>query len=193
MRPRKNTPVLCLIFLFLSSIQVTYADSIAFYGGPASPTPLITLIRLQVPELMSHWSMNVAYNHPLTTDPNYWAWEIETSGTLYPDTPLNASFQGLTLFRWLATPWGRVFKSSFALGLGLSYAISPPVVEVLILPKTNPWLLHLILEFAFQIGAQPTPWEGLFRVHHRSGAYGLFDGVVGGSDYLCFGVRYHFL
>jgi hypothetical protein len=34
--------------------------------------------------------------------------------------------------------------------------------------------------------------EFLFRYHHRSGVFGLFDGVVSGSTFLATGIRYRF-
>lgn len=79
--------------------------------------------------------------------------------------------------------------SSFAMGIGLSYALSPPEIEILVLPKTNPLLMHLIFEYEADLN-QTASWQGFLRIHHRSGAYGLFNGVTGGSDYLCLGIRH---
>lgn len=43
-----------------------------------------------------------------------------------------------------------------------------------------------------EIGVPDTDWSGFFRLHHRSGIFGLVDGVSGGSTYLTFGLRRRF-
>ncbi len=44
-----------------------------------------------------------------------------------------------------------------------------------------------------EIGLPGAPeWSGFFRLHHRSGIFGLIDGVTGGSTYLVFGLRHRF-
>lgn len=35
-------------------------------------------------------------------------------------------------------------------------------------------------------------WAGFFRLHHRSGIFGLINGVTGGSTYLTVGLRHRF-
>jgi hypothetical protein len=44
----------------------------------------------------------------------------------------------------------------------------------------------LELEFALPDARH---WSVITRIHHRSGAFGLFNGVTGGSNALAFGVR----
>jgi len=44
-----------------------------------------------------------------------------------------------------------------------------------------------------EVGVPGAPeWNGFFRLHHRSGIFGLVDGVTGGSTYLTVGVRHRF-
>ncbi len=44
-----------------------------------------------------------------------------------------------------------------------------------------------------EIGAPGAPeWSGFFRLHHRSGIFGLVDGVTGGSTYMMVGLRHRF-
>lgn len=43
-----------------------------------------------------------------------------------------------------------------------------------------------------EVGIPDTDWSGFFRMHHRSGIFGLIDGVSGGSTYLTVGVRHRF-
>ncbi len=44
-----------------------------------------------------------------------------------------------------------------------------------------------------EIGWPGAPdWTAFFRLHHRSGIFGLIDGVTGGSTYLTAGIRHRF-
>ncbi len=83
---------------------------------------------------------------------------------------------------------------SVSLGNGLSYATDIPEIESAYLSKNSRLLYHLVFEFTF--GLEPrksdSTYEALLRLHHRSGFFGLFDGVVGGSDFLCLGLRRKF-
>ena len=191
---KEFTLLLSLIFILLSSTRELQANdvgraSIAIYGGPSSPTPLLDLVQLKVPTLAPYYSLNSALNYPYFRYSELFALEVEASCSLYSESIKNTSFQGAGLLRWLATPWNKVIKSSLAIGVGLSYALSPPEIELQVLPRTSRLLMHVILEYAADLD-KSSSWQGLFRIHHRSGAYGLFDGVVGGSDYLCLGIRY---
>jgi hypothetical protein len=35
-------------------------------------------------------------------------------------------------------------------------------------------------------------WSGFLRIHHRSGAFGLYGDVRGGSNFVGLGARYRF-
>ena len=161
--------------------------SLTVYAGPASPTPLLDLVRLKIPTLAPYVSFTSALGYVLYSDYKFLAFEQEGSLSFYSEGIQSTSFQETTLLRWLATPWNKVVNSSLAMGIGLSYALSPPQVEIDVLSRSNSLLMHLVFEFAADINSK---WKGIFRIHHRSGAYGLFNGVVGGSDFLCLGVRY---
>jgi len=188
------TSALSLIFLVESSVIAAEAEdrsstTISLYGGPSSPTPLLNLVRLNIPELASFYNITTALNRGIWTDSRFVALELEGSVAFQLESIQNTAFQGATLIRWLEPPSNKVFKSSVALGMGVSYAINPPEIEIIVLPKTANLLMHVLIEFAADLDLSST-WQGLFRIHHRSGAYGLFSGVVGGSDYLCLGIRY---
>ena len=57
--------------------------------------------------------------------------------------------------------------------------------------ETNELLAYYMIELDFKIPRQ-TNWSIFGRLHHRSGAWGLFDDVYGGSNILCGGVKYTF-
>ena len=56
------------------------------------------------------------------------------------------------------------------------------------LPKT---LGYLMIEFEFT-GDDDSDWGVVARVHHRSGANGLFSGRLDASNGWCLGIKYRF-
>jgi len=82
---------------------------------------------------------------------------------------------------------------SISFGNGLSFTMEKPEYEkeITLNERTSQLLYYLMVETAFRVPAAPD-WELVLRVHHRSGGYGLINGVNGGSNYLCLGVRYNF-
>jgi hypothetical protein len=101
-------------------------------------------------------------------------------------------FNALVVARWLRFPWNHIIKTSFAVGEGLSLASETPAFEEKYHGKeTNAFLNYLMFEFDFALPQNPR-WSLVTRLHHRSGVYGLFNGVDGASNALGLGIRYHF-
>jgi hypothetical protein len=100
-------------------------------------------------------------------------------------------FNAMLGLRWLPFPWDRYLDTSFAVGEGLSYATDDPEIEVEKNDHTARLLNYLMFELAVVVPKQPQ-WTLFARVHHRSGAFGLFDGVSGGSNVVGAGLRYSF-
>jgi len=101
-------------------------------------------------------------------------------------------FNALMIARWPRFPWNDFIKTSFAVGEGLSLAAETPVFEEKYHgEKSNTFLNDLMFEFDFAIPRNPR-WSLVSRLHHRSGAFGLFNGFHGASNALGLGIRYHF-
>jgi hypothetical protein len=100
-------------------------------------------------------------------------------------------FNALLGLRWLPFPWDRYLDTSFAVGEGLSYATDDPEIELEKHDRTARLLNYLMFELAVAVPQRPQ-WTLFARVHHRSGAFGLFDGVSGGSNVVGAGLRYAF-
>jgi len=100
-------------------------------------------------------------------------------------------FNGLVVARWLPFPWDHVIDTSLAVGEGLSYATETPEVEARRHDETSQLLDYLMFELAFSLPSLPE-WSLITRIHHRSGAFGLFDGVHGASNAWGVGLRYAF-
>lgn len=98
------------------------------------------------------------------------------------------------VFRWKTFPWDKYVDTSFAAGAGISYALETPEIEEETVGKdhASPKLLgYLMFEFSFALPDKPQ-WCFVARVHHRSGANGLFDGRLDASNAVGFGIKYVF-
>ena len=69
-----------------------------------------------------------------------------------------------------------------------------PVLAIIagILILVMPRLLNYILGEMTVAPPQVKDWSLVVRVHHRSGVFGLFDGVEGGSNVIGAGVKFHY-
>lgn len=123
-------------------------------------------------------------------DPRYdFEWEIQavkhTRGQDHEE--LNALFG----VRWYPFPWDNYLNTDFAAGAGVSYASELPEFEVANNDDAEQFLAYILLEFEFK----PRSWDNwsiVLRSHHRSGAFGLFNGVQGASNSLGLGIKYRF-
>jgi hypothetical protein len=100
---------------------------------------------------------------------------------------------GLVAARWLPFPWDNYLDTSFAGGAGLSMASEIPKLEEERNGEgqTEPLLVYLMLELAFSL-PKTSNWSLITRIHHRSGAFGLFNGVTGSSNAWAFGIKFRF-
>lgn len=95
-------------------------------------------------------------------------------------------------FRWTEFPWNNEVVTSLAIGEGISYATSVPFVEAKDHPEiTKRFLNYLMLEATFALPENPR-LQLVARIHHRSGAYGLYRAGNSGSNVIGLGIRYLF-
>jgi len=92
-------------------------------------------------------------------------------------------------FRWHRFPWDDHLATSFAWGIGPSYATEVPAVEMETNESSNRWLIYWFGELT--LGPPTANWEALMRLHHRSDGFGTVADD-GGSNALCAGIRYRF-
>ncbi len=103
----------------------------------------------------------------------------------------NLEFNLPLAIRWSKFPWNRYVSTSLAYGLGPSYATKEPAAEIDEHDTTKKFLVYWFGEIAF--GPPDSNWAGVFRIHHRSGAFGLIaDRGEGGSNTLAVGLKYRF-
>jgi len=89
-------------------------------------------------------------------------------------------------------PHNDVINANYAMGIGLSYAFATPVYEDTA-SNGKYYRFQAFLHFDVEIY---TPYFShvsfLARVHHRSGIYGLIAPRNVGSNFVAFGLAYHF-
>ncbi len=100
-------------------------------------------------------------------------------------------FNVYPVIRWLPFPWDAYIDMSIAAGAGLSYATETPRIEAIGVDNTPKLLGYLMLEFAFSLPNLPQ-YSLVARVHHRSGAGGLFSGRLDSSNAIGIGIKYIF-
>jgi hypothetical protein len=101
-------------------------------------------------------------------------------------------FNALTSIRWNRFIWDKYVDTSFATGLGVSYATEKPIFEIEEHGATNRLLAYILVELAFSPPNNPR-WAGVMRIHHRSSAYGTFEeDIEGASNSFGVGVKYRF-
>ncbi len=162
---------------------------VMMYSGFASPSPLPQILRMR--ELEASWHGIFAYgaHYRLLTDRKWVSLEWEGTLAQHLEEWGRYSLASAAVVRFHRPPWRTWVESTLAVGNGLSWATTPPSTEQERLSRTSRWLYHLMFELTFHLRQIPE-WELLFRIHHRSGIFGIFDEVVGGSDFICLGLRY---
>ncbi len=123
-------------------------------------------------------NIDVAFNVTYQDDP---------AGTIFVFSPY-------IMARWNKFPWSNTIHTSFGLGGGLSYATDIPSIEI---DQTDPngdykKLLHyMAIEATFAL-PQHKDWHLVYRLHHRSGVFGLMGAENEGNTAVQIGIRHYF-
>ncbi len=182
-----------LVLFGLASCTVTgeRTRAVTVYGGRQVQNSLPEeLILFQDIDTTDAYIAAVSYAKVIDRYPRM-QWELEGNIAKNFIDQSNWEFNGALVLRWMKFPWNDLLRTSAAFGNGLSVANKIPVVEDAGEPDTgtNELLYFIVLEFEM---ARPNwdHWSLVLRVHHRSGVYGTFDDVSGGSNVLAGGVKY---
>jgi hypothetical protein len=100
-------------------------------------------------------------------------------------------FNGIFLARWKTFPWNHLFRTSIAIGDGLSWASAVPEVRHVSndTEESSQVLNNVVVEVTGGVPEVPE-LNLVFRYHHRSGAFGTFGGVTDESTVFSLGLRY---
>lgn len=98
--------------------------------------------------------------------------------------PMTVTFNGF--------PWRERLPTRLAVSVGPSFVTRITPTEKRKDQNNKGSKLLNMFSPEVEVGIPDTDWSGFFRLHHRSGIFGLIDGVSGGSTYLTFGFRHRF-
>jgi hypothetical protein len=197
MSDKKNTP--CWIISFLAPLFLL-ADAapllahekwfVSFYGGIYSDTSLIENLYFKSAIENSYISV-ISLGRELSVYEEKIAVEIEGQLGFHYGAQNHQEMNCAIILRWLSFPWDHYVDTSFAIGNGISYATVAPVIEIenAVNGNTNQWLYYMMVEWAFTALSQ---WEFFWRIHHRSGIYGLMADDDAGSNFIGFGIRFRY-
>jgi hypothetical protein len=203
--------LLILIFLVILNISSIFAEvENSDPNDPAEPEWAVTLFNgiftartfgkttFNIP---GHFESN--YIHGLSVSRELWktekhfSWELEGMFAKHHGKHKTGyqnyeEFVLAVFLRYRTFPWDNFIDTSFAIGEGLSLTSKTPERESQRDDsESQPLLNYLAIELAFSIPKYPKA-SIVYRIHHRSGAFGLFGGVKGASDFYMLGLRYNF-
>ncbi len=147
------------------------------------------------------WSWNYATDdHIIATTVSRVTWEFWRHWTMEPEFGVGERYGrqnatevwGALFFRY-HIPWDKYLVMTVAASTGLNWASEITDVEQDRANdgKGSQWMHFLAPEITFALPSHPNT-ELLFRVHHRSGAYGLVSEALGGAQYATVGLRFRF-
>jgi hypothetical protein len=189
---RLGAAVVLAFNVFVSGPAVAEGEwYVSAYWAKNSPDRLLDILQISVPELRSSYLNALAVNYAYA-EGSLIRWELEGQVARHYGMQHHWEANVLIVARWMHFPWDHWLDTRVAYGGGLSYALEKPYLE----PRREPEredstrLLHyLLVELEVTLpGAQR--WSAFGRIHHRSGVFGIFDNVRGGSNFIGVGVRY---
>ncbi len=146
------------------------------------------------------WAIDLTHSYLVAANFDYrfyksTRWPLQLEGEFDVGKRINGANQldvdVAPFVRWTSLPWNKTLYTNVRLGLlGLSYVTGISAWELRSSDnhRGNRLLNFVVPEVTFA-ASEHSRGEAFIRVHHRSGAYGLFNGVYGGSNYLCVGYR----
>jgi hypothetical protein len=216
---RKTIPILSIIFytFILFPVATSYADSVEdstpVVQKKATELPWAVLgyySRMTNDTLGSvvgmNWTLNeetlysLEFTHVLPPENifrrllKYLVSTIEMNANFtYRDDPAGPIYEVNPYFalRWANFPWDKYLTTTIAVGEGISYDSRVPTVEINDSGNTKKLLNFLMAEVTFALPKHPNV-ELVARMHHRSGAYGVYGAGNSGSTAVGLGIRYRF-
>lgn len=115
---------------------------------------------------------------------NNFAYISDPGGPIYEWDPY-------LLFQWKNFPWNKYIVNTYGLGWGVSYDTRVSTWESHDSSNTKKLLNYLAFETTFALPCYPQ-LQLVLRIHHRSGAFGLYGADNAGSNFIGAGLRYYF-
>lgn len=167
---------------------------ITIYGGRYTDRHLGEKVLMLKPIYYEDsWLKTIALGKIIYNDSYLYRLELESQLSNHVGEQSHYEFNFLITFRLSYDTAHHSFPLSFAFGNGISYATRVPKIEESSRTNTNASKLlnYLLLEVAADI-PRVSDWKIVGRIHHRSGVFGLFNNVRGGSNVMAAGIRHYF-
>ncbi len=177
------------------------ADSVFVFGGWASETDFTTIVSQPwTAHLNGVGLIGASYSHRLGTVNELLGdfsvgrvgdfFSIEVEGGIsgrFGDESLGEAWAALYV-RYDGMPWNDFVYTTFAASTGLSVLTEVSEFELSREGKATEMLHYFSPELTF---ADPDnkDLELVLRLHHRSGIFGIFDGISTGSTFIGLGIR----
>jgi len=206
---RLSIPWFQALSLFLLQVSVACADgagedrdwdkpwSIVAYSGMYTPRTFGETVFRFPGDLEKNYIHAFGLNRRLFRWPKHFTWEGEFlfavhHGRNETGRQRYEEYAACLLLRYHRFPWDRYLNTTVAFGEGLSYTSELSLREAQAASgETRKLLNYLAVELGFALPRYPD-WSLVYRIHHRSGVFGLMGGLAGVSDYYCLGIRYRF-
>ncbi|MFN2300398.1 MAG: hypothetical protein ABR565_00775 [Gammaproteobacteria bacterium] len=188
-----------LVVLFLLGNAPVHGDTVAprsnwsvFTGKYTSDGLPDEILMNQPIEFQDAWISVLNYGRHLSKPTPSRRWEAEAQFGIHRGLQDHHEFNVAMIHRWSDWPWDGLIDTSFALGVGVSWAAEVPALEAQGEPGEHATrtLLYLALEFE-AMPRHTRRWSVYGRIHHRSGVFGTIKGVHGGSDHVGIGLRWY--
>ncbi len=187
----RDTLLIIIVLLSTPGLCAASERYLTAYGGKYSDDNLGELLANE-PITFENSTLAVLAVAKKISDayPSY-HWEVEGQIGKHFRDQTHWEFNIAAIVRWKRFPWNRYLKTSVAIGDGLSYATEVPPLELRSHTNTGATRLlnYLLLEMTVT-PPQVEEWSIVGRIHHRSGIFGLFNDVRGGSNVLALGIRF---
>ncbi|MCG6905811.1 MAG: hypothetical protein LJE63_04230 [Desulfobacteraceae bacterium] len=187
-----RTAFLCLIVLSPSPTLAASRErpwALLAYGAIYTEDRLDDILTLR-PSVEDSYLVALALNREFARTHRFLGWEGEGQVVKHFGDQDHFEFNALVVARWHHFPWNRRLDTTLAVGEGLSWATETPELEKENHSHATQMLNYLMFELTLAPPGSRWYWSG--RIHHRSGVFGLFDGVHGASDFIGMGLGYRF-
>lgn len=165
--------------------------SLNIYAGQMTTDGIGTLlIHCYDPDFKNSYLTAVTLARRIGTYKKLASFEVEGQVVKHFNIQNHWEINALIAARWEEFPWDKYVETSFAFGIGGSYATAEPEVEIMEDGATSRFLAYWMTELALGLPEYPNI-ALILRIHHRSGVWGLIADK-GGSNTPCIGLKYRF-
>ncbi|NOQ51438.1 MAG: hypothetical protein GQ578_04390 [Desulfuromonadaceae bacterium] len=194
----KSSPILTVCFLLLytnpclAEIQLledkpVYALSI--YGGQMTDNSIDDFTdSFHGLDFEESSLLTLALARRIATHSELASFEVEGQVVKHFDQQNHWEFNALLAARWEAFFWDKYLDTSFAVGVGPSYAADVPEIEVQRSGESKRLQVYLMVELEFVLPSHPNV-AVITRIHHRSNAFGIVADS-GTSNAFAFGLKF---